>query len=78
MLIATNLFGDILSDEVAGLVGGLGLAPGANIGADTAKMAQQIRKAVDQTLLEDKIRTGDLGDKASTAEYARAIVRRLS
>jgi isocitrate dehydrogenase (NAD+) len=32
VLVATNLFGDILSDEIAGLVGGLGLAPGANIG----------------------------------------------
>ncbi|MFC0132568.1 isocitrate dehydrogenase [Massilia eurypsychrophila] len=36
MLLCTNLFGDILSDELAGLVGGLGMAPGANFGADTA------------------------------------------
>jgi isocitrate dehydrogenase (NAD+) len=36
MLVTTNLFGDILSDLVAGLVGGLGMAPGANIGRDTA------------------------------------------
>jgi isocitrate dehydrogenase (NAD+) len=36
MLLCTNLFGDILSDELAGLVGGLGLAPGANIGKDVA------------------------------------------
>ncbi|HEY3916402.1 MAG TPA: isocitrate/isopropylmalate family dehydrogenase [Stellaceae bacterium] len=36
VLVTTNLFGDILSDEMAGLVGGLGLAPGANIGADAA------------------------------------------
>ena len=36
MLLCTNLFGDILSDEIAGLVGGLGLAPGANIGEDAA------------------------------------------
>ncbi|MGH8545857.1 MAG: isocitrate/isopropylmalate family dehydrogenase, partial [Gammaproteobacteria bacterium] len=36
MLLTTNMFGDILSDEIAGLVGGLGVAPGANIGADTA------------------------------------------
>ncbi|MDQ3511533.1 MAG: isocitrate/isopropylmalate family dehydrogenase, partial [Pseudomonadota bacterium] len=32
----TNLFGDIISDLCAGLVGGLGLAPGANIGTDAA------------------------------------------
>jgi len=36
VIVTTNLFGDILSDEMAGLVGGLGLAPGANIGASAA------------------------------------------
>ena len=32
VILTTNLFGDILSDLISGLVGGLGLAPGANIG----------------------------------------------
>jgi isocitrate dehydrogenase (NAD+) len=36
MIVTTNLFGDIISDLCAGLVGGLGLAPGANIGTDAA------------------------------------------
>jgi isocitrate dehydrogenase (NAD+) len=36
VIVTTNLFGDILSDLCAGLVGGLGLAPGANIGTDAA------------------------------------------
>lgn len=36
VLVTTNLFGDILSDEIAGLVGGLGMAPGANIGEQAA------------------------------------------
>ena len=36
VMVTTNMFGDILSDEVSGLVGGLGLAPGANIGARAA------------------------------------------
>src|SRR5580658_8426265 len=36
VLVTTNLFGDILSDLVAGLVGGLGMAPGANIGVESA------------------------------------------
>ncbi len=36
VLVMENLYGDILSDLCAGLVGGLGVAPGANIGADTA------------------------------------------
>jgi len=115
VLVATNLFGDILSDEIAGLVGGLGLAPGANIGVDTAifeavhgsapdiagkgianptallyaacmmldhvghrDMAARIRTAVDRTLREDNVRTGDLGGKATTKEYAAAVIRRLA
>jgi len=36
VLVTTNLFGDILSDQIAGLVGGLGMAPGANIGENAA------------------------------------------
>jgi isocitrate dehydrogenase (NAD+) len=36
VIVTTNLFGDILSDLMAGLVGGLGMAPGANIGPDVA------------------------------------------
>ncbi len=36
VLVTTNLFGDILSDEIAGLVGGLGMTPGANIGEHAA------------------------------------------
>ncbi len=36
VIVTTNLFGDILSDLCSGLVGGLGLAPGANIGSDVA------------------------------------------
>lgn len=36
VIVTTNLFGDILSDQISGLVGGLGLAPGANIGKSCA------------------------------------------
>lgn len=36
VLVMPNLYGDILSDMAAGLVGGLGITPGANIGEDTA------------------------------------------
>jgi len=36
IIVTTNLFGDIISDLCAGLIGGLGLIPGANIGADVA------------------------------------------
>lgn len=113
VIVTTNLFGDILSDLVAGLVGGLGMAPGANIGTDAAifeavhgsapdiagkglanptalllaaammldhvklhDKAQRVRQAIDDTLNIDNVRTGDLGGKASTAEYTRALVNR--
>ena len=36
VLVTTNMFGDILSDLAAGLIGGLGLAPGGNIGTHAA------------------------------------------
>src|ERR1051326_1985678 len=36
VIVTTNLFGDILSDQISGLVGGLGLAPGGNIGENAA------------------------------------------
>ncbi|WP_298718123.1 isocitrate dehydrogenase [uncultured Oceanisphaera sp.] len=36
IIVTTNLFGDIISDLCAGLIGGLGMAPGANIGKDVA------------------------------------------
>jgi isocitrate dehydrogenase (NAD+) len=114
VLVTTNLFGDILSDLVAGLVGGLGMTPGGNIGADAAvfeavhgsapdiagkgianpialllaaammlehchlpHMAARLRSAIDETLNIDKIRTGDLGGRASTAEFTRALVKRI-
>ena len=115
MLVTTNLFGDILSDLVAGLVGGLGMAPGANIGADAAifeavhgsapdiagkgianptalllaaammldhvkfsDKATRLRQALDATLNIDQVRTGDLGGKATTAEFTQALVGRIA
>jgi len=41
VIVTTNMYGDILSDEAAGLVGGLGLAPGLNAG-DKLAMAQAV------------------------------------
>jgi 3-isopropylmalate dehydrogenase len=40
VVVTTNMFGDILSDEAAGLVGGLGMAPGLCIGDGDVAMAQ--------------------------------------
>jgi isocitrate dehydrogenase (NAD+) len=115
MVVTTNLFGDILSDLVAGLVGGLGMAPGANIGADAAifeavhgsapdiagkgianptalllagalmldhcklvDQATRLRRAIDETLNIDKVRTGDLGGTANTAAFTKALVARIA
>ena len=115
VLVTTNLFGDILSDLVAGLVGGLGMTPGANIGTDAAifeavhgsapdiagkgvanptalllaaammldhcrlpQLAARLREGLDQVLNIDKARTGDLGGGASTAEFTRALIQRIS
>jgi 3-isopropylmalate dehydrogenase len=40
VVVTTNMFGDILTDEAAGLVGGLGMAPGLCIGDGDFAMAQ--------------------------------------
>ena len=114
VIVTTNLFGDILSDEIAGLVGGLGMAPAANIGVDAAifeavhgsapdiagkgvanplalilsaammldhvgmrDKGKAIRDAVDKALLEDNVRTGDLGGTANTRQFTKAVVSRL-
>jgi isocitrate dehydrogenase (NAD+) len=111
VILTTNLFGDILSDEIAGLVGGLGMAPGANIGehaaifeavhgsapdiagrgianpiallyaaammldhVDLQDLATRLRQAIHRTTVVDKVRTGDLGGKATTAELTEAII----
>jgi isocitrate dehydrogenase (NAD+) len=115
MVVTTNLFGDVLSDLVAGLVGGLGMAPGGNIGANAAifeavhgsapdiagkgianpvalllatammldhvkraDLAGRLRKAIDDTLNIDKVRTGDLGGTAGTAAFTKALVSRIA
>ncbi len=114
VLVTTNMFGDILSDEIAGLVGGLGMAPGANIGEHAAifeavhgsapdiaghgianpialmlaaammldhigrtDLGNRLRRAIDATLNEDNVRTGDLGGTVSTLEFTTALVKRI-
>ena len=114
VIVTTNLFGDILSDEASGLVGGLGLAPGANVGETAAifepvhgsapdiagqgianpaaqllaaammldhveelDAAARLRCALEMAIVKDNVRTRDLGGSASTAEFARAVARRL-
>jgi isocitrate dehydrogenase (NAD+) len=45
---------------------------------DRGDLAKRLRTAVDGTLREDNVRTGDLGGKSTTKEFSRAVVRRLS
>jgi isocitrate dehydrogenase (NAD+) len=115
VMVTTNMFGDILSDEVSGLVGGLGLAPGANIGTKAAifeavhgsapdiagkglanpsaqmlaaammldhvgelDRAQRLRKAIEQVIVRDGVRTPDLGGSATTQEFGDAVARRVA
>ena len=40
-------------------------------------MATRLRKAIDDTLNVDKVRTGDLGGSAGTAAFTRALVQRI-
>ncbi|HKT13273.1 MAG TPA: isocitrate dehydrogenase (NAD(+)) [Terriglobia bacterium] len=114
VLLLENLYGDIVSDLCAGLVGGLGLVPGANIGADcslfeavhgsapdiagkglanpTAMMlsailmlryinqnevAERAERAIHKIYREGKHLTHDVGGKATTEEFTRAVVDAL-
>jgi isocitrate dehydrogenase (NAD+) len=114
VLMMENLYGDILSDLCAGLVGGLGVVPGGNIGIDVAvfeavhgsapdiagkdlanplaiirssimmlyhmhkdEVAERVRRALRKVIVEQKIRTRDLGGEATTTQFTDAIVRAL-
>ena len=124
VIVTMNLFGDILSDLAAGLIGGLGVAPAANIGdapsgaapggracamfeavhgtapdiagkgianptglmlsaamlldhVDQGAAAGRLRAGVMAALANAETRTGDLGGKASTAQYTDAVIREM-
>jgi isocitrate dehydrogenase (NAD+) len=112
VMVMPNLYGDIVSDLCAGLIGGLGLTPSGNIGAGglalmeavhgtapdikgqnlanpTALLlssvmmlrhlkmvdkANLIQEAVLKTIREGKYRTKDLGGKATTTDFTKAII----
>ena len=86
VLVCPNLYGDIVSDLCAGLVGGLGLTPSANIGVSgaifepihgEAKAAADIEQAVTKVISEGKTLTQDMGGTASTEEFADAVIAAL-
>ena len=113
--VMPNLYGDIISDLCAGLIGGLGLTPSGNIGANGLALmeavhgtapdiagqnkanptalvlsavmmlrhlgrnaeAERIQAAVLNVIKEGKFRTGDLGGRASTSDFTKAVCDKL-
>jgi len=114
LLLLPNLYGDIVSDLAAGLVGGLGIVPGANIGDHHAvfeavhgtapdiagkglanptalmqsavlmlahigerEASARLQSAIHHVYAEGEHLTGDVGGRASTAEFTDAVIREL-
>jgi isocitrate dehydrogenase (NAD+) len=83
VLLCPNLYGDILSDLVAGLVGGLGIAPGANIGTAAAmfepihgsapKYAGQNKVNPTATILSAALLLRHLGERAAAERVEDAV-----
>ena len=84
VIVTTNLFGDILSDEAAGLVGGLGMTPSGNIGDDHAmfepihgtapRLAGTGRANPMATILSAGMMLDWLGEKDSAAVIEKAVI----
>ncbi|MBV8199432.1 MAG: NAD-dependent isocitrate dehydrogenase, partial [Acidobacteria bacterium] len=114
VLLLENLYGDIVSDLCAGLVGGLGVVAGANLGLEFAifeavhgsapdiagrdlanplalirsailmlyhlgkdEVAKRVGAAVYKVLVQDRVRTRDLGGDATTTQFTDALVAAL-
>jgi isocitrate dehydrogenase (NAD+) len=83
VLVLPNLYGDIVSDLTAGLVGGLGVAPGANIGTDAAvfeathgsapKYTGQNRVNPTAMILSGKLMLAHLGERDAAARLEQAV-----
>ncbi len=84
VLVLPNLYGDIVSDLVAGLVGGLGVAPGANIGTDAAvfepvhgsapKYAGQNKANPTALILSGVLMLRHLGEPAAAQRVEDALI----
>jgi isocitrate dehydrogenase (NAD+) len=83
VIVTENLYGDILSDLCAGLVGGLGVAPGCNIGTDCAifeathgsapKYKGQNKVNPTAVILSAKLMLDYLGEKAAGEKLENAV-----
>jgi len=88
VLVLPNLYGDILSDLCAGLVGGLGVAPGANIGPDAAVFeathgSAPKYKGLDKVnptalVLSGVLMLEYLGEKDAAARLERAVAATIA
>ena len=84
VIVTTNLFGDVLSDEAAGLVGGLGMTPSGNIGDEHAmfepihgtapRLAGSGRANPMATILSAGLMLDWLGEKESAAAIEKAVI----
>src|SRR3954470_11394195 len=111
VMVMENLYGDIVSDLCAGLVGGLGMVPGANVGENCAvfeavhgtapdiagkgianptalllssvmmldhlalpELARRLERGVLKVYADEKVRTSDLGGKATTKDFTQAVI----
>ncbi len=87
VIVTTNMFGDILSDEIAGLVGGLGLAPSGNIGEDCAifeavhgtapDIAGQGKANPAALMLSAAMMLDHLGERPAATRLREAVVRTI-
>jgi isocitrate dehydrogenase (NAD+) len=85
VLVCPNMFGDIVSDLSSGLVGGLGVAPGANIGQDLAvfepvhgsapKYAGHNRVNPTATILSGALMLHHLGERAAAVRVEAAVAQ---
>jgi isocitrate dehydrogenase (NAD+) len=83
VIVTQNLYGDILSDLCAGLVGGLGVAPGANIGTEAAvfeathgsapKYKGQNKVNPTALILSGRMMLEHLGEREAAAKLERAV-----
>jgi isocitrate dehydrogenase (NAD+) len=83
VLVMPNLYGDIVSDLASGLVGGLGVAPGANIGSEIAvfepvhgsapKYAGQDKVNPTATILSGMLMLRHLGEEAAANAVEQAV-----
>jgi isocitrate dehydrogenase (NAD+) len=83
VLVLPNLYGDIVSDLTAGLVGGLGVAPGANVGTEAAvfeathgsapKYTGQNKVNPTAMILSGKLMLEHLGERDAAARLERSV-----